>query len=447
MFVDPKITLTRRVTDPAGTIRKARVLLDQHLRQDAAYNRQVSKTLYFIGPDVTCQITHEFNQTYIALDQKTQPEPVALKKESRYRFLNILQGDYTIGYTYLTAWLSQNGSSWTQIPIPPGLATVLQYGIASFTQISSSQLFVIGQFTPGQPVGWAFANSQNLSYSSPQLLPLLEGEQVILSNGAAFVGGSVVCFSVRTASGNYVVWFDYAQNQYLYTIPYPSLNLPNTSSFPLAAAPIALTRTGPYAPVAFGVALTGETGLWSADVNASTFQFLGGLSTSYTGSYLPILMAGANGQLGVSVPSAASSQPAVQTGTNFSFLTPSGSASYSTVSFSQTSVGFGYSPIGWTSSFEAAPTDLYFFQPTGSVSMVPRSNGSQAFIKYVVAPDGIYDVMGGGLYLSPTQKSALPLGLPPYSDPNNPAYALNTPGLISSAFYLGTPIMPWLNLY
>lgn len=454
MFVDPKVSFTQRVADPAAAIRKARILLDYQLRQDAAFNRQVSRARYQLGPSITCLITHEFGRTYIELDQSVSAAQGAENRTLPYQFLTILMDINSWPYTHLTAWLSRDGNAWTQVYVPPVVVGCLQAGSGALLQLSKSQLFLVGQFGANAPYGqvsWALLDSQTLSPGFIQPLPPINGNQVIKSANGAFVGGTVVCVALGTSVGNFLVWFDYAKSQYIYVLPYTALNVPNTLAYLSYVLPTALTRAPgkSYSQAAFSVVASGQLSFCVADANTSSFQSFGGVSYNYAGADFPLLAAGLGGQLGVSMPTASSTQPSIQTGTDYYIYAGAPGALRSAASYPRIGLGFWYTPIGWATYFWDNPAALYFLSSDGALlGMVQRNSNTAGFTRLVVTPRGVYDVLGGGLYLSPQQGNAIPLALPPYSDPASPAYALGFgAGLYTQAFYLGAQISPWLNLY
>lgn len=474
MFVDPKISLTKRVTDPAGTIRKARVLLDHHLRQDAAYNRQVSQSRYSIGPDVTCQITHEFGRTYIALDQKPKKSFGGTKPPAPSRFViagTVTALDTTPGsptYNFNTVveggmqfWRSPDGASWE--PFTPSVNLTKPYQNATLTTLT------IFQITPteaiafwseevyGGPWFWGVAPVDTLSFTAQGALPVpsaFAGGAIQVLGGAAGGNGSITLLvQGSTASGGYqddrVCWLDLASNQYVFEQSVADLvsqeNLTAEFSGLLISEiyPISRTGTDAYNPMGLSVSnpnsgaplqalafvinpngpAVSNKPLTSVIQNPQTYScgFAAGPNGDYVVSYM--------------VQDAASQILTLRTFTFSGYASPVLAsqldidvASATRVAASTASnVGANYdlqwTPEGYAVSFNylnaahfdpVLPPATVFFSEKGLLGTVFRpSPPSPLLLNPIYTPQGLVDLLGVGVITSASQKTEYTIGAPP----------------------------------
>lgn len=234
MIPNPKISAPPGMT---AQIQAARVLLDTQLRQDAAYNRPVSKVRYVLPDQTVVVVTHEYDQTYIQI----APRKVAQETSRQVRVpLYFLALVFVADASY--AFLSSDGLAWTQsgAVLPNWITPVSTAQVAQKYVVvcgSAAQPFTLpsGYVVPANTLAFWVVDGRSGQCIAAYGVPAYNGQEPAGAVPAlVYIGSNTLWCAVQTATDVYAALLDLSTTTYtplgqIFSNTYA--NLPGTISY------------------------------------------------------------------------------------------------------------------------------------------------------------------------------------------------------------------------
>lgn len=148
-MIDPKITLHGNLVAAGALIRASRVCLDEQLRQDGAFRRNVSKQRWGLGHGAHAVITHEYGQTYIEIHTPIVGASSRTQRWLRRWYFAMAGNGASAAAPYTSFYNSNDGLNWMPMNLPVQFATQGQCAVMDMGNV----VFIADSFSSATSSG------------------------------------------------------------------------------------------------------------------------------------------------------------------------------------------------------------------------------------------------------------------------------------------------------